>query len=232
EPDPISKKYIGPSSFTVPQYNYRLGYYLSNKVYISVGEDHMKYHIVPQTTHLTGTITKDNNGGANVGTYINQEVLVGEGDDNNPSPSVIQTLPQGFVSGFEHCDGLNDVTVEIGRLEQVWMCKNGKDALSVVGGIGTGMVVPDTDADVLGYNPKHNMATGKKSYHLAGYSASANLGLQFDFCRHFFVLAKIKSGFMNLPDILTTDVGGKASQHFTFLEAQVVLAYTFHIGKH
>jgi hypothetical protein len=26
EPDPISKEYIGPTTFTIPQYNYRVGY--------------------------------------------------------------------------------------------------------------------------------------------------------------------------------------------------------------
>ena len=232
EPDPISKEYIGLTSFTVPEYNYRVGYYLSDKVYVSFGEDHMKYHIVPQTTHLTGSISKEANGTAQIGTYNNQEVLVGEGSDNNMGASIIQSLPQGFVQGFEHCDGLNDASFEIGRLEQIWMSKNGKDALSVVGGAGAGLVVPDTDADVLGYPPKHDMATGKKSYHLAGYSGSLHIGLQFDFCKHFFLLAKLKSGYINLSDILTTTTGGKASQHFTFIEGQLVLAYTFSFKKH
>lgn len=232
QPDPVSKEYIGPTTFTVPQYNYRVGYYLSDKVFVSVGEDHMKYHIVKQTTHLTGSIVKDNNGGANVGNYNNQEVLVGEGEDNNPGKSIIDALPQGFVTGFEHCDGLNDASFEIGRIEQLWISKNGKDALAVLGGVGLGMVVPDSDVDVLGYAPKHDMENGKKSYHLAGYSGSVSFGLQFDFLKHFFVMAKLKSGYINLPDINTTTAGGKASQHFTFIEEQIVLAYTFHIGKH
>ena len=232
EPDKLSKEYIGPGTFTVPQYNYRLGYYLTDKIYVSIGEDHMKYHIVPQTTHLSGSISKDNNGGANIGNYNNQEVLVGEGEDDNPGKSIIQLLPQGFVPGFEHCDGLNDASFEIGRLEQIWMSKNGKDALSVVGGVGAGMVIPDSDVDVLGYEPKHDMDTGKKSYHLAGYSGSLHFGLQFDFCKHFFLLAKLKTGYINLPDILTTTTGGKASQHFTFIEEQIVLAYTFSFKKH
>src|ERR1035437_7146184 len=34
EPDKLSKEYINPGTFTVPQYNYRLGYYLTDKIYV------------------------------------------------------------------------------------------------------------------------------------------------------------------------------------------------------
>ena len=218
--------YFKPTAITVPQFDVRAGYYLSDKVYVSVGTDHMKYIIAKQATQLTGTITK----GQNTGTYKNTEVEVGEHDAPNCNvPSIIDNLPNGFVSGFEHCDGLNDVSVEIGRLEQIWMAKNKKYALSVVGGAGLGMVIPDTDADVLGQPPKHDMEYNKNAYHLAGYSVSAHAGLQFDFLKHGFLLLRLKGGYMNLPDILTTIYGGKASQHFNFLEEMAVVGYTFYI---
>lgn len=228
EPTPLSIEYIKPTTFSVPQYNYRLGYYVNDKTYISFGEDHMKYSINKQTTHLSGTISKDNNNGKNIGAYNNTEVLVGEGD--NSGGSIIDSLQQGFISDFEHCDGLNDASFELGRVEQLWISKNGKDALVIIGGIGAGMVIPDSDADVLGYPPKHD--EGGKSYHLAGYSLSASFGLQFDFCKNFFVLARLKGGYMNLSDINTTTTGGKASQHFSFIEPMVVVGYTHAFGKH
>ena len=81
-----SSVYINPSGFTVPQFNYRVGYFLSNKNFVSFGSDHMKYSMAKQTTHLTGTITSGNN----MGTYNNAEVVVGEhADVNNPGPSII-----------------------------------------------------------------------------------------------------------------------------------------------
>src|SRR3972149_8634160 len=43
--------YVKPNTFTIPQYNYRLGYFLTDKVFISLGEDHMKYDIKKQATH-------------------------------------------------------------------------------------------------------------------------------------------------------------------------------------
>jgi hypothetical protein len=222
--------YVKPNSLSVPENNYRIGYYVSDKFFVSLGIDHMKYAINKQTTRLTGTVSKDNNHGANIGTYNNTEVVVGEGENNDPA-SIIDQLPKGFVSGFEHCDGLNDVSVDVGRLEQLWISKNHKMALAVVGALGLGMLVPDSDTDILGYPPKHDMNTGKKAFHLAGYSGSMSFGLQFDFCKNFFLLARLKGGYINLPDINTTTTGGKASQHFGFIEPMMVVGYTHSFSK-
>jgi hypothetical protein len=179
-----------------------------------------------QATHLSGHI----NTGDNAGIYHNTEVEVGEdAETHNPGPSVIDNLQHGLVSNFEHCDGLNDFSGEIGRMEQLWISRNHKHAFAIVGNVGLGMVVPDTDADVLGQPPKHDMEKGKKAYHLAGYSISAAIGFQLDVFNHIFIQARIKAGYINLPDIITTTYGGKASQHFTFIEPMAVIGYSFHI---
>lgn len=218
--------YIKPDAFTVPQYNYRLGYYINDKTFVSLGEDHMKYAIRKQTTRLTGSITK----GKNIGSYNNTEVLIGEESEEDETPSVLDSLPKDFVAEFEHCDGLNDVSLELGRMEQLWIAKSGKHALSVVGTIAAGMVIPDSDADVLGLQAYHNQ--DKKTYHLAGYSFSASIGFQFDFYKNFFLQTRLKSGYINLPDIKTTLEGGKASQHFSFIEPMLVVGYSRSFGKH
>lgn len=225
---PFSSVYCNPVAFTVPQFNYRIGYFLDDKNYVSIGSDHMKYAMAKQVTHLTGTITK----GINIGTYNDKEVVVGENADiNNPGPSVMDNLQGGFVSNFEHCDGLNDFAAEFGRLDQLWISNNHKHALAVTGSAGIGMVIPDTDADILGQPGKHSMEQNRKAYHLAGYSVSATLGFQFDFFNHAFILARVKTGYINLPDINTTIYGGKASQHFEFLEPMAVIGYSFYISK-
>lgn len=226
-PLPVSSTYINPGAFTVPQFNYRIGYFLGDKTFISLGSDHMKYTMVKQATHLTGHI---NAGLENTGTYNNTEVAVAENPDvNNPGPGIIDNLPHGFVSNFEHCDGLNDFGFEIGRLEQLWISKNHKHAVAILGSAGPGLVIPDTDADVLGQPGKHSMEKNRKSYHLAGYSFSAALGFQLDLFNHLMIQARLKAGYMNLPDILTTTLGGKASQHFGFIEPMCVIGYTFHL---
>src|ERR1035437_1978644 len=221
--------YIRPDMFTIPQFNDRIGYFLSDKTFVTFGHDHMKYTMDKQATLLTGTIST----GVNDGTYNNAEVVVGEGA--NPGvyqPGLIDSLPHGYVSEYEHCDGLNDVSFELGRLEQLWISRNCKHALSFQGTIGAGMLVPDSDVDLLGQEPRHDMNAGKKAYHLAGYSFSASAGLQFDFFKRFFLLGKLKAGYINMPDIHTTVGGGKASQHFRFIEPMLVGGYTFYIGKH
>ena len=76
---------------------------------------------------------------------------------------------------------------------------------------------------------KGHPARTEKSYHLAGYSFSANMGFQFDFFNHLFLQAKVKAGYMNLTDILTTTECGKANQHFDFVEPIVCLGYSFHL---
>ncbi|MFI5148207.1 MAG: hypothetical protein ACHQRM_00625 [Bacteroidia bacterium] len=221
--------YFNPLLFTIPQYNQRFGYFFSDKNFITVGQDHMKYVLNRQTSHLTGSISD----GVNAGSYDNTDVLVAE---NSQRGSVLAKsaylLPHGFVTEFEHCDGLNDVSAEIGHLEQLWISKNARYALSALGSVGAGAVIPDTDADVLGQAPKHDMSANKKAFHLAGYSFSGSAGVQFDVCNHFFIQGKVKAGYMNLPDINTTVEGGKASQQLMFVEPMMVVGYYHLIGKH
>lgn len=221
--------YVKPNTFSIPQYNYRLGYFLTDKTFVSIGEDHMKYEIKKQATRLSGSI----NSGNNAGEYDNVVVLVGEGhlseDELTSEQSILDSLPKEFVSEFEHCDGLNDVSLEFGLIEQIWISENAKHALSVTGTIGSGIVIPDTEAEVLGQTPYHNQK--KKTYHLAGYSFSSVIGLQFDFFRHFFLQSRLKGGYINLPDIKTSIYGGKASQHFGFIEPMLVFGWSFSLEE-
>ena len=220
--------YIKPTMFTIPQFNYRMGYFLTDKTYVTFGSDHMKYSLDKQVTLLTGTI----DAGSNAGVYNNTEVLVcEEGESGVYLPAYVETLPHGFVKEFEHCDGLNDFSFEIGHLEQLWISKSGNHAFSAQGTLGSGMMIPDSDVDLLEYEPRHDAEAGKKAYHLAGYSFSASVGLQLDFFKHFFLIGKLKSGYINLPDIHTTAMGGKASQHFTFIEPMLVVGYSHDFFK-
>ncbi len=130
-----------------------------------------------------------------------------------------------FESEFEHCDGLNDFSFEAGRIEQLGISGNRKRALSAEGTFGAGIIIADTRADILGYPSDHDL-NGVKTFHLAGYSATSSLGLKFYFCRNFFILSRIKAGFINMPDIVTTTTGGKASEQFWFCEPMLVLGYS------
>lgn len=221
--------YVKPNMFTIPQFNWRIGYFINNKTFINFGHDHMKYSMDRQVTLLTGVITGD----VNPGVYNNTEVIVGDdGSSGVYQSSLLDSLPSGFVTEFEHCDGLNDFSFEIGQVAQFWIAKSGKHALSAQGTFNVGMLIPDSDVDILEHEPMHERKLWRKGYHLAGYSLSASIGLQFDFFRHFFILGKLKAGYINMPDINTTIDGGKASQHFNFLEPMMLIGYSHSISRH
>ena len=214
--------YIKPTSFSVPQYNYRIGYYLNDRYSVSIGNDHMKYHLKKQATHLTGKIAK---GIPNAGTYNDSIVAVGEEAEEGGTEDVdLSDLPREFVPEYEHCDGLNDLTAELGRTDNLWVAGSRKHALSAIGTVGFGLVATDTEAEVLGIHDRSH-TIGGWGYHLAGFSTTASIGLQFDFCKHFFLLTRVKGGYINLMDITTTMYGGKASQKFGFIEHVAVFGF-------
>jgi len=53
------KKYLNPTHMTIPQYNFRIGYYIKDHYSISLGADHMKYVVTPnQRVSIHGNITQ------------------------------------------------------------------------------------------------------------------------------------------------------------------------------
>lgn len=90
-PSPVSLKlYFSPTAFTIPQYNYRIGYYINEHWSISFGQDHMKYVMDPnQTLKVSGYISPAASE-KYAGDYL----------------KTISTIPPDFLS-YEHTDGLN-----------------------------------------------------------------------------------------------------------------------------
>jgi hypothetical protein len=212
---------------THPQYNYRFGYYLNDKYFISLGSDHMKYHLLQQATHLSGNIAN----GLNAGTYNNTPVLVGEdmGADV-PIDNYLSTLPSGFVPLYENYSGLNDISLELGRSDNFWTSANKNYSFSAMESFGTGGVVTNTISRVLGVN-SNSHSTTVWGYHLSGFSATTSIGMQFNFFKNFFLMARLKGGFIDMPNIKTSSEGGKAKQHFGFIEKMVVVGFSHNLGK-
>ena len=85
--------YFGITNITIPQYNYRIGYYINDHYSISAGFDHMKYVMVnDQSSNIDGSIHV---GSQYDGDYHNQDF----------------TIAQNFLR-FEHTDGLNYLNAE------------------------------------------------------------------------------------------------------------------------
>lgn len=198
--------YLHLNQLTIPQYNYRLGYFINNKYSVSIGFDHMKYVMNQyQTVKINGFI----NG---TSTFY----------DKIYSNENIELIPE-FLE-FEHTDGLNYINIELNRNEKIQLYKKGLQ-LNVMMGASTGIIYPRTRVVLLNKS-LHDQ------WHLSGYGATIHTGLNIEILNHFFVQDQIKVGFINMPSIVTTYFKkDRAKQHFTFLQNNVVLGYRFRIGK-
>ena len=217
--------YINPSRMTIPQTNFRLGYFINDHYNISIGIDHMKYVMRQnQVANVTGYVNLPNSEPGSIYspiTYNNTPVDFSENyvDDDKG------TLPP-FLT-FEHTDGLNYINTEFSRVDDFsklfGITNTDKVQINLTEGIGGGILYPKTNARVLG-KPRHD------DFNVAGYGISAKAGLNFTFFKYFFLQTELKGGYINMPNIKTTsESSDKASQHFMFLETVVAFGGVFRI---
>ncbi|PCJ27858.1 MAG: hypothetical protein COA97_02680 [Flavobacteriales bacterium] len=234
--------YVNPSSFSVPQYDWRIGYFITDKYSVSFGHAHMKYEIEDQVVKMTGTISN----GEFAGEYNDTPIRVGEED--NVSTNTQNGYPTGIVSKLEHCDGLNNFTFEFARRDNLWVSRNGKHCLSFELSVGVGASVTDTESEVLGVSdPNHGDQSEANEhaheggadehggswngFHLAGYTTSLSTSIQLEFFNHFFIQTRLKGGYVNLTNFITTHDGGRGSQQLGFVEGFIAVGYTFQLFK-
>jgi hypothetical protein len=208
-PSPVKgRTYLHPGRFTIPQYNYRIGYFFKDFWSLSAGIDHMKYIFRnDQTANISGTISESASE-KYAGTYDQTEQLIGT----------------DFLT-FEHSDGLNFVNVELARHQLLWRAKKGKQQLNAFAGIQTGMVIARSDVRVFdeGINNK---------FHLSGYGFAAAGGVRFHVYKGLFLQASASGGWINLPDVLTRGTTtDRASHKFWFGQINGLIGGTIKIGK-
>tara|TARA_B100001109_G_C18862117_1_gene474635 strand:+ start:3671 stop:4501 length:831 start_codon:yes stop_codon:yes gene_type:complete len=201
----LSLIYINPGTITIPQFNFRIGYFISNHWSISFGLDHMKYVMLQnQRSRITGNIGKS--GGKYEGTYNKEEI----------------ELEYHFLR-FEHTDGLNYGNIELRHQKKfhAWKYFN----FSLIQGFGAGLVVPKTNSNIL--------SKGRNDeFHLAGFGLDAILGIQMRYKRGAFIQMEAKGGFIDMYDILTSPYSeDRASQHFFFFQPNVVIGYQFGLKR-
>lgn len=216
--------YINPSRMTIPQTNFRMGYFINDHYNISVGLEHMKYVMRQnQTANVSGTV---NLPGTDIGSMYN-------GIYNNTPVNFYNNYidydhgtPFPFLT-FEHTDGLNYINAEISRVDDFsklfGITNTDVFQVNLTEGVGGGFLYPKTNAQILGYK-RHD------DFHASGYGVSAKLGLNFTIYKYFFIQTELKGGYINMPDIRTTAVtNDTASQHFMFLERVVSFGGIFKI---
>ncbi len=200
--------YINPVRMTIPQTNFRMGYFVNDHYSIAIGVDHMKY-VMNQDITVNYS-----------GTYPNRYTY-GEAIATNQV-----LLTEQFLT-FEHTDGLNYVNTEVSRHDDISKLFNIQDTdkvqVNLTEGVGVGFLYPKTNAKLLG-NERHD------DFHIAGYGASLKAGLNVTFFKHFYLQTELKGGYINMPDIKTTSSAtDSASQEFFFFQKIIAFGGIFRI---
>ena len=208
KPKPFGVYYFKIDEITIPQTNFRIGYFFKENYTISLGVDHMKYVMKnDQTVKINGAI---NTGSEFDGSYNNNDIV----------------LTSDFLL-FEHTDGLNYINSEFCRFDdisKIFRIKNtDKFQVNLLEGAGGGFLFPKTNARLLG-RERHD------EFHISGFGASAKVGLNLVFFKYFFVEAELKGGYINMNDIRTTNNSSdKAQQDFFFLQRIIAFGGIFRI---
>lgn len=207
-PSRFGRVYFDITTFTVPQYNYRLGYYFTDRLAVSLGMDHMKYVVQQdQWTTMSGVIKKEASA-TYAGAYLHQPVQL--------TPDLLT---------FEHTNGFNFASLDVEYLQplfRVW-----KDRLSFSWNLGIGgvWVVTKTDVRVMGDGLDND-------FHVAGYAMAAKTGPRVDVLKRFFVAGELKAGYASIPSVLIKNAEPEIGDHnLEFLEYYVVAGVNFRLRK-
>ena len=200
--------YINPARMTIPQTNFRLGYFISDHYSVTLGVDHMKYVMYQnKAVDFSGNYP-------NAGSY----------GETLPNGQVL--LTEEFLT-FEHTDGLNYVHTEVSRFDDISklfrITDTDKIQINITEGLGVGVLYPKTNTQLLGRD-RHD------DFHISGYGLSAKAGLNITFFKHFYIQGELKGGYINMPDMRTTKNSDySASQHFTFFQRIIAVGGIFRL---
>jgi len=208
KPKGWSIDYVNPARMTIPQTNFRVGYFINDHYSIAIGWDHMKY-----------VMYQDRSFGID-GYYPN----AGSYGETLPNNQILTT--EKFLT-YEHTDGLNYVNTEFSRHDDVSsLLKIGNTdhiQFNLTEGIGGGILYPKTNTKLLG-KERHD------DFHISGYGVSMKAGLNITILKYFYIQGELKGGYINMPDIRTTkSASDTASQDFFFFQKIIAFGGIFRI---
>ena len=203
-PTRVTLDYLNPVKLTIPQTNFRLGWFFRDHYSIALGFDHMKYVVVQdQVVQADGHIYHPN---GEVTRYMDEPV----------------TITSQFLT-YEHTDGLNFIHLELARHDRLLNIDPLRMDVLLSEGIDAGVLMPRTASRFLG-KPLND------AYHLSGYGTGLKLGLVLQFIDRFFVGMEVKGGFIAMPDVRTSNIkSDRASQHFWYKEGIVLFGASFRL---
>ena len=200
--------YFNPVKWTIPQFDLRIGYFLSDKYSLSVGWDHIKYVVLDdQLTKFKG--------------YIDKEKYPAYGGTYKDS-----TVNFGRYSHYELTDGANFVRINLDRYQTVWKSHDNRFYLDLIAGAGAGILVPNPTTRILDRKLPNKFMWG-------GFGVAANAAMRFSFFRNFYVQAELKGGYLDFLRVRTNieDKADKATQHFWYGQSSIQAGGYFNLGK-
>ena len=202
-PSDLSWDYINPKEVSIPQFNFRYGYFIKDNLAIVIAQDHMKYVMDQnQTVDITGNISDP--------VYAN---MVQNGK--------INLADEKFLT-FEHTDGLNYVNAGVEKYKNL-SSKEKVEILWAYGG-GLGVMFPKSNVKLFG-NERSDR------FHVAGFGADVRTNINFIFWKRLMARVEAKFGYINMPDVKTTlnNKPDKASHDFVFGQINFGVGYVFNI---
>ncbi len=186
---------------TIPQTNFRLGYFIKDNVEFTFGIDHMKYVMIQnQEVQIDGSIA-----------------IHSEYDDKYNSESIV--LTDDFLK-FEHTDGLNYGFLELSLYENLnpWLGMTSYKNFNLYGYVGgsLGLVVPKTNTTLLNHERYD-------AFHLSGFGMGGKVGFQSDFFNWISLRYEWKIGYINMPWVRTTQYKSDRAQHSFFFSENIFL---------
>jgi len=198
--------YLSPDYFTVPQFNIRAGYFINDRMSISIGTDHMKY-IMKGNQLKQGTGFIDTVGGTRVD-FDKEQMLIGN----------------DFVY-LEHSDGFNYASIDLDYNLPLWISPSKKFYADAFGGFGLGVTVPKTMVIINGEKLDNY-------WHISGGGLNLKAGGRFTFYTNFFVECAMKTGYVWMPNILTTGIGSaQAKQNLGWFEVYMSVGFSVPLSK-
>lgn len=199
--------YCSPASMWIPQYNYRVGWFLRNGVSLSLGMDHMKYVVQQdQEVLLEGRVDAERSA-----------------RHARPAGSSGKVVLSEDLLRYEHTDGLNLLSVDLDKYQGLWHNNDHRFRLDFFAGAHAGAVIPRSDVRVFGEGINNR-------FNVAGYGLGAQTGLHITLFKHGFIRNTLRAGYIDLPKVLTTgsaDTG--ADQHFWFVQHAITAGVLFHL---
>jgi hypothetical protein len=204
-------EYTNFNSFTVPQFDVRVGYNFKRNWAISFGYEHMKYVMKHGPTYfLSGS--------------INPGIDLANGWSGTYSGDSIVTNENSFH--YENTNGLNYINVQLTNVFKIYSSDKGNFAITTLMGVGAGPILSYNDFTFAGEKSMETVS-------LSGFGASGHFGLRAEFFKHLFVAANIQGGFMGQYRVKTrpNDYDSHAKQAFLYGQRDIVVGALFYLKQ-